>query len=245
MSIVSDLPIEHFKRFLRRSVFTKNLLSERVSVASCLIPAPRLEPGIQYNLREKKGITNAIVAIGFRTCERASPDKYILEFLNATLSQSSGRLFEILREKKSLIYNFSIETEYNPLGGKFMFFTRTDTNKLMDLLPLLVHIIRGLIHNGITDAELEAAKGNLKGTFLLDLENPLSRVQYNGEEVLFGNENIIPYDEIYERFYKNITRDDVNDMIKKYFRHDNMCVCLVSEKLPSQAQVKKEFSRIA
>jgi len=99
----------------------------------------------------------------------------------------------------------------------------------MDLLPLLVHIIRGLIHNGITDAELEAAKGNLKGTFLLDLENPLSRVQYNGEEVLFGNENIIPYDEIYERFYKNITRDDVNDMIKKYFRHDNMCVCLVSE----------------
>jgi len=121
LSIVSDLPIEHFKRFLRRSVFTKNLLSERVSVASCLIPAPRLEPGIQYNLREKKGITNAIVAIGFRTCERASPDKYILEFLNATLSRSSGRLFEILREKKSLIYNFSIETEYNPLGGKFMF----------------------------------------------------------------------------------------------------------------------------
>jgi predicted Zn-dependent peptidase len=85
----------------------------------------------------------------------------------------------------------------------------------------------------------------LKGKLLLQLENPLSQVQYNGEEVLFGNEHIIPYGEIYERFYKNITRGDVNAIIKKYFKPENMCVCLVSEKLPSLSQVKKEFARIA
>jgi len=250
LSVVSDLSVDHFKRFLRRSGFTKNTLTERISVASCPMSVARPESGIQYNLREKKDMTNAIIIIGFRTCPRTSPDKYLLEFLNALLSEASGRLFGILRVKTSLIYNFSIETEYNPLGGKFIFFTRTDTNKLMrpghaGLLPLLVDVICGLISNGITEEEFDMAKGNLKGKLLLQLENPLSQVQYNGEEVLFGNEHIIPYGEIYERFYKNITRGDVNAIIKKYFKPENMCVCLVSEKLPSLSQVKKEFARIA
>jgi hypothetical protein len=245
LSVVSDLPMEHFKRFLERSAFTKNIhllpLSEQLP---CPIYAKRAEPGVQYNLREKKGITNAIITIGFRTCPRSSPEKYILELLNAVLSQSSGRLFGILRVKKSLVYNFSIEPEYNELGGKFAFFSKTDTNKLMKLVSLFVDILHGLIRNGITEGEFNMAKGYVKGKILLELENQLAQVQYNGEEVLFGNENIVPYGEIYEQFYKNITRDDVNAVIKKYFKPENMCVCLVSEKLPSLEQVKKEFARI-
>jgi 5,10-methylene-tetrahydrofolate dehydrogenase/methenyl tetrahydrofolate cyclohydrolase len=49
---------------------------------------------------------------------------------------------------------------------------------------------------------------------------------------------IIPYSKAYDTFYKNITKKEVDAIIKKYFKKSNMNVCLVGEKLPALNDVK-------
>jgi len=267
MSVVSDLPMHHILQFLKGSDFLRR--QKIVDQAFSTIPLVPViykgldaNVGIQYNLREKKGITNTLLAIGFRTCPRTSEDKYVLDLMRVALSESSGRLFEILRVKNSVVYSSRVETEYHELGGAFVFFSKTDSHKLMrfqkhkGLLPLFVDIVRNFIKHGLTEEELTMAKGFMRGELLLELEGQLSQVQYNGEEVLYGHSStghtgstgptgsIIPYDELFERFYKPIRMSDVKRVISKYFVADNICVCLVSDKLPTLEIVKKECEKI-
>lgn len=260
MSVVSDLPMHDIMHFLKKSDFLRG----QTGIPSPAVPNPlkfmqvQSKVGIQYNLREKKGITNSLLAIGFRTCPRTSEDKYVLELIKTALSESSGRLFEILRVKNSVVYNSRVETEYHEIGGAFVFFSKTDAHKLMrfqkhkGLLPLFVDIIRNFIKHGLTEKELTMAKGFMRGHLLLELEGQLSQVQYNGEEVLYGNSNcngnsaIVPYENLFERFYKPICMSDVKRVITEYFVANNICICLVSDtdKLPSLEKVKSLCEKI-
>ena len=69
------------------------------------------------------------------------------------------------------------------------------------VLFLFIKLLRQLIKNGITEDELQFAKGNFKGALLADMQHSENIVTYNGEEYLYSNstiENIVPYERIYE-----------------------------------------------
>jgi hypothetical protein len=59
-----------------------------------------------------------------------------------------------------------------------------------------------------------------------------------------GLEKIVPVRDAYEKFYENITVKEVNNMIKKYFKKENITVCILANKVPSLETVKNECEKI-
>jgi hypothetical protein len=96
------------------------------------------------------------------------------------------------------------------------------------------------VKNGITQKELTEAKGNFKGKFTLSMENVQNQCEYNGHEmIIYNNSDCIAYKDIYKVHYENITKKEIDDVIHKYLRRENMVVCLFGEHVPKVDLVKK------
>lgn len=250
LSIVSNLQFNHVKQMIEHTLFVKQNISQmqipnKYPVYSFVLP----QNEIQYNIQKQNEIATGHIAIGFRTnyC-----DKYALDLLKVILSgPMSSRLFMLLREENGLTYTSRVSHDYYDLLGEFIFYAETDSTKIMKngsksgVLPLIIHLINELIKRGITDDELKLAKNYLKGDMEIDLEDNEKLALHNGEKLLvYPNEKIIPYSKIYDTFYKNITKKDIETVIRKYLNKKNMSVCIISEKLPSLDKVKEQCEKI-
>jgi len=110
-----------------------------------------------------------------------------------------------------------------------------------------VRIIHDMINKGITKEELEIAKGSFKGNSIIRLQDIVTQTKYNGEYVLMGDVEkgkIVSYKDIYEKYIHGISLEDIHRIIKLYFTSKNMCICTLSEKLPSLEIIQKEFETI-
>jgi predicted Zn-dependent peptidase len=260
ISIVSNVSIQSIKKIVMASYFgkqptsnkgcfgngpTSNKSNKGTRVISPIHHSVKPQQDIQYSLVKKRGVDNTLLTIGFRICSHDNPDRYPLEILKRVLAGTmSGRLFSILREKHSLIYSSNITTDYHEEMGDFILFTQTESDFLLKsdgVLPLLVKLLNDLVNHGITEAELNVAKGNYKGALMKDLENINNQCEYNGNEVLMESSQIIPYSKLYDVYFKDVTRTQVLSAIRRYFRRTNMSVCLLSETLPSLERVQKVF----
>jgi predicted Zn-dependent peptidase len=104
--------------------------------------------------------------------------------------------------------------------------------------------LNDLLKNGIKQDELSIIKSNLKGSMILDIQNNDTAAFHNGLETLMGLETIVPYCNLYEKYYASITKNDVNNIIRKYIKKENMVICLLGENVPSLESVKHECEKI-
>ena len=250
LSVVSTLQFNHIKQMVEKTFFVKQSVNQiqipnKYPIYSFVLP----QNEIQYSIQKKNEISTGHIAIGFRTnyC-----DKYALGLLKVILSgPMSARLFMLLREENGLTYSSYASDEYYDLLGEFLFYAETDSTKIMKngsklgVLPLIIKLVNGLIEDGITDDELKLAKKYLKGDMELDLEDNENLALHNGEKLLvYPTEKMIPYSKIYDTFYKNITKKDIENVIRKYLNKKNMSVCIVSENLPSLDKIKEQCEKI-
>jgi predicted Zn-dependent peptidase len=255
MSIVSTMSFRRIQNLVSSTLIAKQK-SNRIGagpLSICHEIAPQSD--IQFQLQTKKGVTNTLLTLGFRTCGMDSPDKYKLELLKTILiGGMSGRLFMLLREKHGLTYGIEMETEYHERVGDFTIFTQTDSTKLLrngdagrGVLPLLVDCIFDLISNGVTKKEFDTAKGNQKGNYILQQARDKDRAEYNGLEWIMRDRvcDITSYDDVYTKYIEPIKHSDMKDLIRNYFKRDKMTVCLLSEKLPSLGRIQESFRKIA
>jgi len=240
LSTVSNLSLKEVDRIVKNTLFTKK--GQRHGGEPVIHHGIRLSREPQYKLIEKRGVSNTEVTIGFRTCGRNSKDKYALNVLSRIMGNGlNGRLMVILREQKGLVYGAFTSTDYYEHLGDFVFNTKTRAENLFfhgkgepGVLPLLFKIIDDMMKKGVTKEELETAKGNYRGAFLMGLQDIVVQTRYNGEELIFKrSDKIVPYKDIYETYIKDITLEDIRHVIEKYFIRENMCICILSEKLPS------------
>jgi predicted Zn-dependent peptidase len=131
-------------------------------------------------------------------------------------------------------------------------YAQTDSNKIIKqsngkegVLPIIMKIIRNLYKNGVTNTEVEMAKQNIRGTFLLDLEDSENMTYSNGVEYLMKipPKEIVQTKDQYHRHYEHITKKHVDSIIQKYLNPSAMVVCMVGEHVPSQESVKKICER--
>jgi predicted Zn-dependent peptidase len=255
MSVVSNTPLKEIEKIVRKMPFMK--IKKPTHFVEPVIRHGIMkyrEPQIQ--LIEKRGVTNAHIMIGFRICGCRSEDYYPLILLSKVMGSGlNGRLMLLLRERRGLVYGASASVECYEYTGDFTFSTKARVENLLHngerglgVLPLLVKLINEMITDGITKEELYTTKGNIQGKMILDLQNIVTQTEYNAESIIYGrlgdSDKIVPYKDIYETFVKNITMDDIKRVIKRYFNKENMCVCILSEKLPSLETIKRECVKI-
>lgn len=252
ISVVSEIPFETIIAIIKKTFFIKKnimrIQDELKTVVYDLIP----QKDIVYSLKKKKGVENILITIAFRTCSINHPDKYKLIFLKNCISQlMSGRFFLILREKYGLIYSCKIEIDnYDETGGMTIF-TQTDSKKILGthgLIPMFVYLLNDLIKNGITAEELQITKGYMQGNMIIGMENINDISNYNGSEILLAKKDkhtVVPMDKIYDKYYKNISRDDIHQVIRRFITRERMNVCLLGEHLPDLEKVEKEFRKFS
>jgi predicted Zn-dependent peptidase len=156
----------------------------------------------------------AHVAIGWRAFDQDDPDRYALAVANHVLGGGmSSRLFQEVREERGLVYSvYSFTALYFDVGT-LVVYAGTAPSKVREVLSLVDAEIEHMAAKGITDRELEVAKGYLEGSFVLGLEDSGSRMARIGKSEVSRGE-IIPVDEHLRRL-ASVTTADVSRVLDR------------------------------
>ncbi len=130
------------------------------------------------------------LALGLRALPRDDPDRYALTVLNQVLGGGmSSRLFQEVREQRGLAYSvYSYRNAYEETGA-LVVYAGTTPGRADEVLAVLAGALDRLVADGgVSDRELDAAKGHLKGSMALALESSASRMHRIGRSELTQGE---------------------------------------------------------
>ena len=136
----------------------------------------------------------------------------------------SSRLFDEIREQRGLVYSvFSSLSLYSDVGAWAI--SAGSQPKHADEVVSLVRVeLDKLVAHGITDDELDVARGFLTGSYELSLEDTASRMARNGGSLCTRGE-ITPVEQQVARWMA-VTHDDVRRVIDSVFAVDPITVTL-------------------
>jgi predicted Zn-dependent peptidase len=163
------------------------------------------KPGVSTVTRPSEQANLILGTVGIhRTDER----RFALGVLNAALGGGmSSRLFQEIREKRGLAYSvYSYNTQYADTGT-FGVYVGCLPAKVEEVLTICRDEVAKVVDHGITAEELERGKGQLRGSFVLGLEDTGSRMSRIGKSELVYD-SLLSVDDILDRI-ERVTLDDV------------------------------------
>jgi len=174
----------------------------------------------------KRPTEQAHMIVGTQALPRAHPDRHALGVLDTVLGGGmSSRLFQEIREKRGLAYSvYSYRSLYADTGS-FAVYAGTTPQNAETVIDLVQDAIASVLEEGITEVELQRAKGHAKGALVLSGEDPGSRMNRVGRQQLTTGE-ILSIDELIERF-EAVTMDDVKRVAKDILGKNSFQITVV------------------
>jgi predicted Zn-dependent peptidase len=170
-------------------------------------PAGLAEAGTGVRL-VSRGIEQANLILGCEGLSRTDDRRFALGVLNAALGGGmSSRLFQEVREKRGLAYSVYSFSSQHADTGIWGVYVGCLPSKADEVLAICRDEVAKVISGGLDDAELERGKGQLRGSIVLGLEDPSSRMSRLGKAEL-SYLRLEPVDEILASI-KAVTHDDV------------------------------------
>ena len=162
----------------------------------------------------KRPTEQAHIVIGTEGISRSDEDRHALAVLDTVLGGGmSSRLFQEVREKRGLAYSVYSYRSLFAETGAFAVYAGTTPQNTETVMDIIRDEIASVVDNGITEAELERAKGHVKGALVLSSEDPASRMNRLGRQQVTTGE-ILSIDELIERFDR-LQMDDVRRVAQK------------------------------
>ena len=153
-------------------------------------------------------IEQANLVLGCEGLARTDQRRFPLGVLNAALGGGmSSRLFQEIREKRGLAYSVYSFTAQHADTGMWGLYVGCLPSKADDVLSICVAEIAKVVDKGLTDAELDRGKGQLRGGMVLGLEDPSSRMTSLGKSELVYPD-LEPVDELLAAI-DAVTHDDI------------------------------------
>lgn len=175
---------------------------------------------------EKKSLEQTHLCVGFRSFPYASPYRISLQLLNIILGANmSSRLFEELREKKSLCYDISTELRRYRDSGAFVIHTGLDKSMVVEALKTIVKVLDTIRQKVVSPRELLRAKDYLLGQIVMTLEHPQSRMFYFAEQYLALNK--IYAIDIIKKDIAEVTPQLIRKVAREIFDFGTMCISCV------------------
>jgi predicted Zn-dependent peptidase len=155
-----------------------------------------------------RSIEQANLILGCDGLSRTDERRFALGVLNAALGGGmSSRLFQEIREKRGLAYSVYSFSSQHADAGMWGVYVGCLPSKADEVLAICRDEIAKMVSGGLDDAELERGKGQLRGSIVLGLEDPSSRMSRLGKAELAYPE-LEPVDEIIASI-SAVTHDDV------------------------------------
>jgi predicted Zn-dependent peptidase len=130
----------------------------------------------------------AHICLGTDGLARTDPDRFAFLVVNTALGGGmSSRLFQEVRERRGLAYSvYSYHSQYTE-AGIFTAYAGTTPARAEEVIGLLRRELEDVGAGGLTEEEFERAKGHVKGSLGLSLEDPGGRMSRLGKsEIAHG-----------------------------------------------------------
>jgi predicted Zn-dependent peptidase len=139
---------------------------------------PRAEAGLPATGEIVEDDTEQVhLVLGMQSIARTDPDREALDVVNHVFGGGlSSRLFDEIRERRGLAYSVYSGVSAYVDSGAFTIYAGTQPGHAAEVAEIIHHQLHAMIKDGITDDELEIAKGYLMGAFELGLEDTGSRM---------------------------------------------------------------------
>lgn len=165
---------------------------------------------------KSKDIEQAHISIGYPGLTLTDKRLHDLILLDSIVGGTmSSRMFQKIREEKGLAYSvFSYYSSYMSTGS-FVIYGGSGPEHLEEMVSTMDKLISEIVTDGVTEKELNNAKEQLKGSFLLGLESSESRMHRNGKNELILSEHKT-IDEVVE-LIDRVQLDNVNTIARETF----------------------------
>lgn len=134
-------------------------------------------------------VEQANIIVGCPSLTATDSRRYVMSVLNSILGGGmSSRLFQEIREKRGLVYStYSFASAYAD-AGYFGMYAGCSPQKVGQVIGLLVEELEKLAADGVTEAELNKALGQLSGGIVLGMEDSGSRMSRLGRSELVSGQ---------------------------------------------------------
>ncbi|MGH7426591.1 MAG: M16 family metallopeptidase, partial [Candidatus Methylomirabilales bacterium] len=168
----------------------------------------------------------AHLVVGGIGYSRQHPDRFAWGVLDSLLGGGmSSRLFQEIREKRGLAYSiFSYRSTFSETG-LYGIYAGTTPGNVLEVLRIVTDELDRLVSVGITEEELERAKGHMRGGMVLSLEDSYSRMGRLGKSELVHGE-ILSVDELIARV-DAVTLEDVGRVSRDLLRPEGRVLALI------------------
>jgi len=139
----------------------------------------------------------------------------------------SSRLFQEVREKRGLAYSVYSYTSSYMEEGMFNIYVGCNPKNANKVIGILDSQVDKLIKKSLTKKEIESAKQQLKGNFLLGLENTTSLMSYGGKSECLWQE-IETVDDVLEQI-EDINEEKINEVIKRVFDNNQKATVVIKK----------------
>jgi len=158
-----------------------------------------------------RGIEQANLVLGCAGLSRTDDRRFALGVLNAALGGGmSSRLFQEVREKRGLAYSVYSFSSQHADSGIWGVYAGCLPAKADEVLAICRDEITKVVDGGLTDDELQRGQGQLRGSIVLGLEDPSSRMSRLGKaELVYPR--LEPVEEILASI-EAVTHDDVRQV---------------------------------
>lgn len=170
---------------------------------------PELPP-LRQSVADRPGEQVHLV-VAMRAPDRHDERRWALDVLDHALGGGlSSRLFQEVREKRGLAYSvYSDRVAYDDAGA-FSVYAGTQPQRLAEVASVLSEELSSMARHALTPRELEIAKGHLRASLLMALEDPGARMSRIGRSSLLHGE-ILPVEEVLSRV-EGVRLEDVADL---------------------------------
>lgn len=133
------------------------------------------------------------LALGVRTPGRHWTHRQVLAVLNTALGGGlSSRLFQQIRESRGLAYSVCSSVDTFADVGALSVYAACLPERFTEVVEVTADVLESVARDGITDAECRIAKGSLRGSLVLGLEDSGSRMNRIGRSALnYGEQRSI------------------------------------------------------
>ena len=143
--------------------------------------------------------------------------RWALSVLNTAIGGGlSSRLFQSIREERGLAYSVYSSVDTFADTGAFSVYAGCQPENLAEVAETVRHVLADVAAHGVTDAECARAKGSMRGSLVLGLEDSGSRMNRIGRsELNYGNHRSV--EETLRRI-DEVTLDDVRAVASDLLR---------------------------
>jgi predicted Zn-dependent peptidase len=158
-------------------------------------PRPRAIGAVEDGpslITDRRPFEQATVSLAYPGPRHFDSERFPLGLLSVILGGGmSSRLFIEVRERRGLAYGIEAgETSYID-GGLWSVDWQSSPDKVEEILILIRGELEQIAEHGVTEPELQRAKGQMRGQTVLSYEGPQSRMARLGTAELTGDDRSV------------------------------------------------------